>query len=310
MEQAPWFDDIADAPDGLAYWLQANDGVRLRTIVWPKDDAKGTVFIFPGRTEYAEKYGRVASDLAARGFASLAVDWRGQGLAERVHRDPMAGHVKRFSDYQLDVEQVIQLAHSLDMPKPWMMLAHSMGGCIGLRTLMWEYPFDAVSFTGPMWGVELTLPMRLAAASLSSLSKMAGFPGAYAPGRSGGSYVLDADFADNLLTTDRGMWEWMQGQLRAHPELALSGPTLGWLYEALTETARLSRMTSPIVPCLTLCGTDEAIVDVARIKSRMEKWPDGELVMLPGLRHEPLMEGAETHGPLIDRLCEFYLRVT
>ena len=91
---APFFRDIADGPGtGRAIWVHAEDGVRLRLGYWPLEGAKGTVLIMPGRTEYVEKYGRVARELAARGYAAVALDWRGQGLADRLGRVPSVGHV-------------------------------------------------------------------------------------------------------------------------------------------------------------------------------------------------------------------------
>ena len=82
MELAPFDHALAEGPESArAYWITAADGVRLRVAVWPKDNARGTIVLFPGRTEYVEKYGRVAEELTAAGYAVTAIDWRGQGRA-------------------------------------------------------------------------------------------------------------------------------------------------------------------------------------------------------------------------------------
>ena len=118
MKNAPLFSDIADGPDdGQAWWLTADDGVRIRVAAWAREAPRGTVLLFPGRTEYIEKYGRTARDLAENGYATLAIDWRGQGLAERLVDDAMAGHVLHFSDYQRDVAAMVEAAETLDLPK-------------------------------------------------------------------------------------------------------------------------------------------------------------------------------------------------
>ena len=161
MEKAPFFSDVDDGPaGGHAVWLTCDDGVRIRLGVWPHDGAKGTVLLFPGRTEYIEKYGRAAADLAARGYATLAVDWRGQGLADRLMQDRAPGHVVEFADYQRDVRAVIAAAQEMDLPRPWHLIAHSMGGCIGLRALHEGLPVASAVFTGPMWGIELPRAIR------------------------------------------------------------------------------------------------------------------------------------------------------
>ena len=98
MQPAPFFDEIADAPSGAsAFWVEASDGVRLRVALLgpPPTQAKGTVLLFPGRTEYVEKYGPAAAALQMRGYACIAIDWRGQGLADRPLDDGAVRSVVR-----------------------------------------------------------------------------------------------------------------------------------------------------------------------------------------------------------------------
>ena len=136
MTPAPFHAEVADAPEGArAFWLTASDGVRLRGVVWA-GGRRGTAVLFPGRTEFAEKYGRVARALVARGFAVAVIDWRGQGLSDRPPLNPMLGHVEDFRDYQRDVAALLDLVAGLALPGPALLFAHSMGGCIGLRTLL------------------------------------------------------------------------------------------------------------------------------------------------------------------------------
>ena len=168
MENAPLHNELAQGPDGgEAFWLTADDGVRLRMAWWPCEAARGTVLIFPGRTEYAEKYGRTARDMHDRGFAAISVDWRGQGLADRFLPDVRTGHVGTFTDYQRDVAAVVAALEALDAPRPWYLLAHSMGGCIGLRSVMDGLPVAACAFSGPMWGIKISAALRPAAWALS-----------------------------------------------------------------------------------------------------------------------------------------------
>ena len=174
MKAAPFYADVADAPEGVeALWLTASDGVRFRVAVWA-EGAKGTVILLPGRTEYAEKYGRAARDLAARGFATLVIDWRGQGLSDRALPDRMVGHVADFAEYQLDLDAALALADEMGLPEPRYLMSHSMGGCIGLRALMRNLPFKAAAFSAPMWGISMAAWMRPVAQMISSLSGMIG----------------------------------------------------------------------------------------------------------------------------------------
>jgi lysophospholipase len=301
LAQAPYNARTARNATGIAHWVTAADGVRLRIGHWPLEAARGTVLIFPGRTEYVEKYGPAAADFAARGYAALAIDWRGQGLADRLHDDPGVGHVDRFTDYQHDVRAALDHARALNLPEPFHLLGHSMGGAIGLRAVIEGYPVASVVFSAPMWGISMAAPLRPVAWGLGALSRPLGLSRAMVPGQQAENYVLRETFTGNTLTTDPEMFALLAEQLRADPALGLGGPTLHWLHEALSETRALARRPSPDLPCLCFLGSDEKIVDTARVRARMARWPRGELVILDGGRHEVIQERPALREALFDR---------
>jgi lysophospholipase len=304
---APLYHDIDDAPDdGRAFWLNAADGVRIRVGLWRQDGALGTVFLLPGRTEYIEKYGRAAGELRARGFAMLTVDWRGQGLADRPLDDKMSGHVGDFAEYQLDMDAMLVFARAQRLPEPYYMISHSMGGCIGLRSLMRGLPFKAAAFTAPMWGILIAAWMRPLAIALTTASRWLNFDNRYAPGTGAKTYVLEAPFAGNSLTTDAEMWDYMRQQALAHPDLTLGGPSLGWLKAALTECHALTQLPSPEVPALVALGTQERIVDTGPIHARMTVWSRGTLDIYQGCEHEVLMERASARDNFFDTATKLF----
>ncbi len=304
---APYFAEVADGPqDGTAVWLTAADGVRIRAVVWNSDGLRGTVFLLPGRTEYVEKYGRSADVLARAGYAVLSVDWRGQGLAERPLKDPMVGHVGDFEEYQADMAALFAFAGARGLAQPYYMMAHSMGGCIGLRSLMTGLPFRAAAFSAPMWGILMSDWMRPVATALSTMSRWFAFDNRYAPGTGAATYVTSVPFMGNTLTTDAEMWDYMRQQALAHPELPLGGPSLGWLKAALDECGALAAMASPPYPVVCALGTNERIVDVRPIHKRMERWPGGRLDLYSGAEHEVLMERPATRETFLARAVELF----
>ncbi|PWE33735.1 alpha/beta hydrolase [Maritimibacter sp. 55A14] len=310
MEPAPLFEDVADAPEGgTAWWLTADDGVRLRAAIW-RDSAReapnGTIIIFPGRTEFIEKYGRAAGDLRARGFDCAAVDWRGQGLADRLLADAGAGHVEDFADYQRDVAVFLELLDAQEMPQPWYLVGHSMGGCIGLRALHEGMPVRAAAFTGPMWKIAMAAPLRPVARALSRVSRPLGFGHLYAPGTEGQNYVFTAPFEDNTLTTDRDMWDYMSRQMAEHPELAIGGPSLHWLSEALREKVAVTSLPQPDLPILVMVGSEERIVDRAAVEEIARSWPNARMEVLEGGQHEIMMETPAIRGLCFDTMAEFF----
>lgn len=310
---APFLSALADGPDtGHAIWLTAGDGTRLRLGLWPHDTARGTVLLLPGRTEYIEKYGRAARDLAARGFATIAIDWRSQGLADRPGPVRRLGHVNRFSDFQHDLDAVLAALPDLcgpGLPIPRLMLAHSMGGCIALRGLLRGTPqsagIRAAAFTGPMWDIAFRPPLRPLARLIARTACSLGQGARFAPGTDGPTYVMDAPFKDNTLTSDRTMWDYMRAQINGHPDLALSGPSLRWLDGALAEADAFRTATLPDIPTLVTVGRDEAIVSVEAIEAICARWPGVTLDWVEGARHEIMMETPDIRTAFFDRLTAF-----
>ena len=306
---APLFKEVANGPTGgMAHWLTTKDGKRIRVAHWlPEGAAHGTVMLFPGRTEYIEKYGESVKEFTSRQFAGISIDWRGQGLADRLLPDSRIGHVEQFTDFQHDVRSTLEAARQLDLPVPWYLLGHSMGGAIGLRTVLEGTDFAACAFTGPMWGIFFTPVMKPLSQLVAYWGPRLGL-GRKAPlTTSLESYVVSHPFEGNVLTRDPKMYQMMRDQLAAHPELALGAPSAIWLREALDECNWLMNQTAPDIPGLTFLGSHEQIVDSKAIRDRMENWPSGTLVEIPDGEHEVLMEAPEVRGPVYDQIAAHFL---
>lgn len=295
MNPAPFHQLAGDPlPPARAFWIRAEDGVRLRLALWGDANAPaGTVLLFPGRTEYAEKYAPFADLLVQAGFAVLTPDWRGQGMSDRLQTNARLGHIGDFADYQRDVVELAAFAAEQGLPQPWHLLAHSMGGCIGLAALMNGLPVASAAFSAPMWGINLRQMPRGMALGLSYIAGRLGRGGHLAPGSGAmGSYVLDESFAANLLTTDTGEWCRMVCEAAAWPELTLGGASFDWVARALNECSRLAALPSPDLPMMVSLGSAERIVSAEAIRDRVARWPGAELLDLPGARHEAMMEAA------------------
>jgi lysophospholipase len=286
LPQAPIYDA---PPAACAFWLRAADGVRLRMAVLGQGP-RGTIVLFPGRTEVIEKYLAVAPALMAGGVGLVAIDWRGQGLSDRATPDPLMGHVGDFAEYQADVAAYLAGLRDLDLPEPWYLLAHSMGGCIALCALSNGFAPRAAAFSGPMWGLTMTPAARALGWTLSAAARAFGQGKRYVPGLGDQATLDRMDFDTNPLTTDRATFDRMQAQVRAHPALSLGAPSLGWLNAALREMHALSRLLSPTVPTFAAIGALDQIISPGAFAARMARWPGGRMVRYPGAAHELMME--------------------
>ncbi len=309
LAPAPFSQATADGPPGgSAHWITAADGTRLRIAHWPSEARRGTVVMFPGRTEYVEKYGRTARDYITRGFNFVAIDWRGQGLADRLTEDRHVGHVGAFPDYQQDVAALWSAMEALGLPGPRFLIAHSMGGCIGLRAVMEGLDVHAVVFSAPMWGIQMSAALRPVAWTLSWGANRVGLGALYAPGTGPKHYIEEQPFDGNSLTRDPEMYAYMQAHLAEEPALGIGGPSFHWLHQALSECRALAARPAPDLPCLTFLGTEEKIVDPGRIRDRMAHWPGGTLRMVDGAEHEVLMEVPTIRHAITDETAAFFER--
>ena len=310
LSDAPFDREVAEGPRNVeAYWVKAKDGVRLRLAHWhPIAAPKGTIFLLQGRSENIEKYGPTAGKLVEAGYSILAIDWRGQGLSDRLADDRMLGHVARFADYQIDMAAMLEAADALEVAKPWYFLGHSLGACIGLRAVIDGFPVAACAFTSPLWDINLSPIKRLAAWPITWAAQSIGQAQRYAPGTRGESYVLTTPFEDNRLTHDPAMYRYYVRVSEQLPEQQIGGPSMGWLFQALKETRALSKVSSPATPSVVFCGTEDSVVSTSAVQSRMSRWPLGRLELIQGARHDLLYETPEIRDRIIRQVCELFDR--
>ncbi len=302
---APFHADVADAPPGtVARFIAAADGTRLRLVTGPHGP-RGTALLLVGRGEYAEKYGRVMATLLALGWGTVTVDWRGQGLSARLAAHPSLGHVARFADYAQDLAAVVAAREWAEAPEPRVLLAHSMGGCIGLRALLDGLPVAGAVFSGPMWGLGFGATVGAVARGLALGFTAVGLGLRRAPGSGARPYVVEHPFAGNVLTSDPATYAWLQRQLTTHPDLGLGGASYGWLTAALAEMANLARAPAPDLPQLALLGMQETVISRPAIEARMARTPRATLLRLPGARHEIWMERPEIQAPAWTAIARF-----
>jgi lysophospholipase len=202
---------------------------------------------------------------------------------------------------------MLDAAQRLALPEPYFIMSHSMGGCIALRTLMGDHPFQAAAFSAPMLGIAISSWMRPLANIIATASGWFGMSHIYAPGTGAASYVNEAAFAGNVLTTDADMWAYMGVQTAAHPELALGGPSMAWVKAAMTECSALSVLQSPNLPCYMALGTAEKVVDTLPIHARMAIWPRGQLDLYTGAEHEVMMEAPASRARFFDAACALFV---
>ncbi|MBU4435131.1 MAG: alpha/beta hydrolase [Alphaproteobacteria bacterium] len=288
----------APVPDhGTAEWFGGAEGVTLRAACFfPAGQSstggpRGSVIVSPGRSEPIEKYYEVVDDLLARGFAVLVHDWRGQGLSARALPDRLKGHAKGFKPFLADYTALLD-AFEDRLPKPWIAVGHSMGGCLTTLALaQGEDRFAACVLSAPMFGVDTGRRPPRASRALAWIMARAGFAGDYTPGEISDPFA--DSFATDALTHDRARFDRYRAQLLADRDLALGGVTWGWVDFAFSACAWLGRspgVEAITIPVTVVAASQDTRVLNADLRSIAGRIPKGRYIEVEDAFHEILIE--------------------
>ncbi len=239
------------------------------------------------------------------GYNVLGIEWRGQGHSDRLIADRRLSHIDRFLDYQHDVAVIKQSLTELDLPKPHFLVAHSMGGCIGLRALIDGLPVERAVFSAPMWGIYVAPVLRPLGNIYSSIARNIGHGISVMPGTRPANYATYTSLAENMLTTDLDHYDFMIRQAEQAPEIALGGPTAHWFHEAHLEIAAIAQAARPNCPALTFLGSLESIVEPQAIHAMHRNWATARLELVEGAKHELMMEAPKLRAQFMDGMFAF-----
>ncbi len=271
------------------------DATRLRSGRWDPAgrQVRGSVVLLGGRKEFLEKYAETAADLARRGFTVFSFDWRGQGLSGRRLPERLKGYVQDYRHYEQDLVEFFQNFVQPEAARPVFILAHSMGAHVALRFLhRTPQTVDKAVLVSPMLDIDTKPFPRWVVAGLARLGRLIGAEEALVPG-SGGRTNVDRPFEGNTLTADPRRFAVEKNAVALNPDLALGGVTFAWLSATLASIAHIRRagyLERIHTPLLMVAAADDRVVSVAAQRRACRRLPDCRLVVIPGARHEILME--------------------
>jgi lysophospholipase len=215
---------------------------------------KGAILISSGRTESMVKYQELIYDLFMNGYSVYILDHRGQGLSGRMAADPEMGYVDSFQFYVDDMKSFFDLYLGGGNHSKKYLMAHSMGGAIGVRYLE-QYPgdFDAAAFSSPMLGLKFPIcPLaRLIAGKMPK----------YGPGQ--GGYKEDSTtFEGNAITGSKVRYLHMIHAYDRFPEARLGGATTQWVDRSCRQFRDIFKNAGEIrTPLILFSAEKEKIVD-------------------------------------------------
>ncbi|MEM7527796.1 MAG: alpha/beta fold hydrolase [Pseudomonadota bacterium] len=274
------------------YRLKAGDGVGLRAALWNPGGSRGLALYLSGRTEFLEKAAIAVTALVDRDFAVATVDWRGQGLSDRLLADPMKGHVKTFEDFDLDLLALMAVPAIAREGPVRLVLGHSMGGAIALgAAARGVLAPGAMLLSAPMAGINMPPLVDRVSRVIARTMRGIGLGDRWPPKSDAGTaYVLNP-FEGNCLTHDTEIYAWQGQALTAEPRLALGLPTFGWMAAAYDATRLIAKLGPLGFPVAVHVGSKEGVVDPEAAKT-LAGCIGARFEVIEDARHDLLAEDA------------------
>ena len=248
------------------FHVEAADGTELAGYEWrPEGEPSAHVLLIHGQGEHLGRYEYLGEVLAESGVRTVGVDLRGHGMSQGRR-----GHIKRWSDYVMDVHACADL-----LPEKFALIGHSMGGLIALSYLTaYAQRVRSLVLSGPLLGVAIAAP--------AWKTKMAGLLSRTLPGLSLASGIPLEDLCTDPEAVD----------LYAQDSLRVSTITPRWLTEMEAAVAQVWRSVDSFTTPLSLhVASLECIVDPAAMDQLYERWPaDKRRWLWKGGKHEILQE--------------------
>ena len=291
--------------------FQGVDNIKISTVSILNNNSKAIV-IAQGRNESVLKYKEVAFDLAKQGYDLYLIDHRGQGFSERFGGDLHRGHVENFQDYITDLNQYVESLHLKDKYQDRYLLSHSMGGAItSLYLEQYDTPFQSAAFTSPMLSINLYgIPKFIAKVLTYIFGKISSWFSSvswYVFGQGG---YHNKDFDNNGLTSSEIRFKYGQQGFNDVPETQLGGPTMWWIYQAVTATEKAINNADKIkIPFILLqAGSDHVVTSDGQdtFFSNAKYCSNNQFLRIENAEHELLIEKDKYRTPALTAILNFF----
>lgn len=285
--------------------LVMRDGNNLYGESYSAENARGTVFILHGFTENAAKYSEVIYRFLRENFCVFIYEQRGHGRSYRAVADKTLTHIDRFEEYVEDLETVLEQA--ADMPKPYFLFSHSMGGAVS-ALFMEKHPgvFGKAVMSSPMIApthgdMPLFIPKLICRFCILTGRKRKRI--FVAP-----PYPDKEDF-DTSCATCEEKFAYYEEIKRNCEDFHNYSPTYGWLLQSLCVTKKILKKGAPEridAPVLIFSAELDNAVLNDKQKEFADRLKNCRLEFIKGVKHELFLSPDEVTHPYFNQITDFF----
>ena len=290
--------------------LRARDGKKLRNGVFSVADARATIVLMTGYSEFIEKYFETIKDLQQAGYCVVLPEWRGHGLSEGNSTTATRLHVSDFDQNVEDLEDRLEKLLA-GCPRPVFGLSHSMGGQISLRAAHKHKDwFCALAQSAPMHGLAMPALARMMLLIVAQACALIGKADSAVPSMP--PVERPADAASNVVTYDMARFNRNEQLFVKDPRLQLNGVSLGWILaasKAMRASVRPAYLKNFTTPLFIGTAEDEKLVDNASHAHVVAHVQNGQGKTYPHAMHELLMEKDATRQSFLADILAFYQNI-
>ncbi len=283
--------------------FQGRDSVPIYFILFEKENSKGSICISSGRTEAAIKYKELIYDLYNQDYSIYILDHRGQGFSGRMTEDSEMGYVDDFQFYVDDLKIFFDNYIKPQNHKNNFLLAHSMGGAIGMTYLEQNtQDFDAAVFSSPMLDFKFGY--------CSGAKTFGGKKPKYGLGQ--GNYEKNkASFKKNKLTGSELRYNRMVEAFDKETSAQIGGASYSWVIASCNQFKYINKNIENIrVPFLIFSAENEQIVKKSAhdnfIDKAQELGKTCNLYKVANAQHELLIEKDPQRIQTINTILQFF----
>ena len=287
-------------------YFSSFDGNNIHYEFHKTANAKGTVVLVHGFTEFAEKFREMDYYFIKNGFNTFALDNRGHGHSYRLKGATQTVRLNKFSDYIEDLDAFVNKVVKPNSDNlPLYVFSHSMGGGIVARYIqVHNNVFEKAILSSPMICAQTGAPVPFAKRVMNFATSV-GLHNVSVPGMC--KFNPNATY-ENSSDTCKERFEYFLNKRKNNPMYQTSGPTFGWVDEALKLTDQLlddnncSNVNAEVL--IFQPEWDNRVISSYQ-NTFADKLPNAKLVYIEGSKHEIFATTNDVLEGYLDKIFEF-----